>query len=55
MNATADVAHARWVVEALADLAPNGLDESAAGAVAEAAQAWWGWLDEREAARPLAA
>jgi pyrroloquinoline quinone (PQQ) biosynthesis protein C len=55
VHATADVAHARWVVEALADLAPNGLDESAAGAVAEAAQAWWGWLDEREAARPVAA
>jgi pyrroloquinoline quinone (PQQ) biosynthesis protein C len=41
--------HAAWTIEALASLSDAELDEAFAGAEASAA-AWWGFLDEREAA-----
>ncbi len=56
VHATADVDHAQWVVEALAELAGPSQDfGTIAAAVDDAAGAWWSWLDEREAARPVAA
>lgn len=55
VHATADVDHAAWVVEALAELAAAGDASDIAAAVDDAAGAWWSWLDEREAARPIAA
>jgi pyrroloquinoline-quinone synthase len=51
-HATVDVAHARWTLEALAGLdADTAVVAEASRAVAEA---WWSFLDEREAARPAA-
>jgi pyrroloquinoline-quinone synthase len=50
VHATADVDHATWLVEALA-----GADADSAlitQATASASEAWWSFLDEREAARP---
>ena len=41
--------HAAWTVEALASLSDAELEEAFAGAEASAT-AWWGFLDEREAA-----
>jgi pyrroloquinoline quinone (PQQ) biosynthesis protein C len=56
VHATADLDHARWVAEALGDLLEAGADVSEVAAAADdAAGAWWAFLDEREAARPLAA
>ena len=51
-HATVEVDHTRWSFEALASLNADPTTVSwAAGVVAEA---WWGFLDEREAARPAA-
>ena len=51
-HATVDVAHRTWTSDALAGLeAPTEVDAAATRVVAEA---WWGFLDEREAARPAA-
>jgi len=56
VHAIADLDHARWVAEALAELLEAGADTSeVSAAVDETAAAWWAFLDEREAARPLAA
>ncbi|HEX6539855.1 MAG TPA: iron-containing redox enzyme family protein [Candidatus Dormibacteraeota bacterium] len=48
VHATADVEHARWALEALAALGATP-DAVRSGARA-AADAWWAFLDEREAA-----
>ena len=45
--------HAAWTVEALASLNDAELEEAFAGAEASAT-AWWGFLDEREAANAAA-
>ncbi len=51
-HATVDVAHARWTVEALDALGAD--PELVARSVHRIAEAWWAFLDEREAARPAA-
>jgi pyrroloquinoline quinone (PQQ) biosynthesis protein C len=52
VHATADLDHAQWVVEALAELAQDVLDLAGISEAADdAATAWWAFLDEREAAR----
>lgn len=54
VHSTADIDHAAWVVEALAELAETPSDVATmAAAVSEAAEAWWCFLDEREALRPV--
>ena len=51
-HAVVDIAHARWTIEALGSLGADLRDvASSAAAVAEA---WWAFLDERQAARPAA-
>ncbi|HXY43413.1 MAG TPA: iron-containing redox enzyme family protein [Acidimicrobiales bacterium] len=56
VHATADLDHAQWVVGALAELAQETSAAAAmAAAAADTAAAWWAFLDEREAARPIAA
>ena len=56
VHATADLDHAQWVVEALAELVREAEDAVGMAAAAhDAAGAWWAFLDEREAARPVAA
>ncbi|MFZ0172773.1 MAG: iron-containing redox enzyme family protein [Acidimicrobiales bacterium] len=56
VHATADLDHAKWVVEALVDLVGEAEGAVAMAAAADdAARAWWAFLDEREAARPVAA
>jgi pyrroloquinoline-quinone synthase len=57
VHAAADVEHGAWVVEALEALVSGDATarSAAAAAAQEVAQTWWAWLDEREAARPLAA
>jgi len=51
-HAQVDASHARWLLDGLAALdAPAGEVEAAAR---RAAQAWWRFLDEREALRPVA-
>jgi pyrroloquinoline quinone (PQQ) biosynthesis protein C len=52
VHSDADEAHGEWIVEALAALAVDP-DEVREGATA-AASAWWAFLDEREAAAPVA-
>jgi pyrroloquinoline quinone (PQQ) biosynthesis protein C len=48
IHATMDLDHARWGIEAVAELgAPEGL---LAAAARSAADAWWAFLDDREAA-----
>jgi pyrroloquinoline-quinone synthase len=51
-HATVDVAHGAWTADALADL--DAPQEVVAAATRVVAEAWWAFLDEREAARPLA-
>ena len=51
-HATADVAHGAWTRDALVTLDPPG--EVVASATRLVAEAWWAFLDEREAARPAA-
>lgn len=49
LHATLDVAHAQWAVDALAR---SDADETAVvDAAGAAAEAWWSFLDEREALR----
>jgi pyrroloquinoline-quinone synthase len=52
VHSTADEAHGDWIAEALAAVAADP-DEVRVGAEAAAA-AWWAFLDEREAAAPVA-
>ena len=52
VHATMDEDHAAWAIEALAGLGPDSPTITAA--FRQAADAWWAFLDEREAARPLA-
>ncbi len=47
-----DETHGTWMVEALAGLASNA--EEIRTAADQAATAWWAFLDEREAAAPVA-
>jgi pyrroloquinoline-quinone synthase len=49
-HATLDVAHGAWTAEALAGL--DAQEDTVAGATRIVAEAWWAFLDEREAARP---
>jgi pyrroloquinoline-quinone synthase len=57
VHASVDVDHATWVLEALGELTGNDAESAALVQVAaeETAAAWWGFLDEREACRPVAA
>jgi pyrroloquinoline quinone (PQQ) biosynthesis protein C len=48
LHATMDDDHARWGIEALAAL--NVPEGRLIGAARSAADAWWAFLDEREAA-----
>jgi len=50
VHSGADEVHGAWIVEALATLATD-LDEVSRAATS-AAEAWWAFLDEREAAKP---
>ncbi len=50
-HAEVDVRHAEWAREALDNL--EWEQETLQPSVRRAADAWWGFLDEREAARPL--
>ena len=52
VHAGVDADHASWALNALADAAGDA-DEVVAPA-ARAARAWWAFLDEREALRPVA-
>ncbi|HEY5025124.1 MAG TPA: iron-containing redox enzyme family protein [Acidimicrobiales bacterium] len=52
VHSGADEVHGAWIVDALAQLATDA-DEVRDGA-AGAAAAWWAFLDEREAAAPVA-
>jgi pyrroloquinoline-quinone synthase len=52
VHSDADEAHGEWIVDALAALALDPDDVRAAAAAA--ASAWWAFLDEREAAAPVA-
>jgi pyrroloquinoline-quinone synthase len=52
VHSDADEAHGEWIVEALAALAPD--PEEVRAAATAAASAWWAFLDEREAAAPVA-
>ena len=47
VHATLEAEHAAWSLEALAGLVGDGTVVS--GSVDRAAQAWWDFLDEREA------
>jgi len=47
-----DEVHGAWIVEALADLAIDA--DEVRRAASSAAEAWWAFLDEREAAAPVA-
>jgi len=49
VHAQADVDHGAWTVEAVARL--GGAPATVAGAARAAADAWWAFLDEREARR----
>jgi pyrroloquinoline-quinone synthase len=51
-HATVDRAHARWTIDALAAL--DAHDTEVHVHCASVAEAWWAFLDEREAARPAA-
>jgi pyrroloquinoline-quinone synthase len=53
-HASVDVAHRAWAIEALYEVT-GGSIELAADALRRGADAWWGFLDEREAAAPVAA
>jgi len=52
VHASVDLEHAAWVVEALGEIATGAGDVDVISAAAEdAAEAWWAFLDEREADR----
>jgi pyrroloquinoline-quinone synthase len=51
-HAAVDVTHARWTAEALEHLGAD--PDVVAASVRLTADAWWAFLDEREAARPAA-
>jgi pyrroloquinoline-quinone synthase len=53
-HAEVDVAHRQWALEALHELAGGSIEAAATG-LRRGADAWWAFLDEREAAAPLAA
>jgi pyrroloquinoline quinone (PQQ) biosynthesis protein C len=53
VHAGIDEAHGAWMLEALGEVT-DGPDE-VAGPAQEAADAWWAFLDEREAAAPVPA
>ena len=48
-HATVDTEHRAWAIEALADLAGGSISAAAPG-LRRGADAWWAFLDEREAA-----
>ena len=52
VHATADRAHAEWAAQALGELGTSA--EAVSAGARSAAQAWWEFLDEREAARLVA-
>jgi pyrroloquinoline-quinone synthase len=51
VHAGVDEAHGAWMLEALAAVAPGADD--VAGPATAAADAWWAFLDERQAAAPV--
>lgn len=51
-HASVDVTHREWAMQALHELA-GGSVEAASPALRQGADAWWAFLDEREAARPV--
>jgi pyrroloquinoline-quinone synthase len=53
-HAEVDVAHRQWALEALHEVSGGSIDATAAG-LRRGADAWWAFLDEREAEAPLAA
>jgi pyrroloquinoline-quinone synthase len=53
-HADVDVAHRQWALEALHELSGGSVEAASAG-LRRGADAWWSFLDEREAAAPLAA
>ncbi|MDA8392670.1 MAG: iron-containing redox enzyme family protein [Actinomycetota bacterium] len=53
LHAALEADHADWSAEALAELGAS--DTAVTAAASEAAEAWWAFLDEREACRPVAA
>jgi pyrroloquinoline-quinone synthase len=58
VHAAADVEHADWVLQSLDELLAGAGEEArrtAGAAAGSVAAAWWAFLDEREAARPLVA
>lgn len=54
VHADVDVAHRQWALEALYELAGGSVEAASAG-LRRGADAWWAFLDEREAAAPIAA
>jgi pyrroloquinoline-quinone synthase len=53
-HADLDVAHRQWAMAALHELAGGSVEAASVGLL-RGADAWWAFLDEREAAAPLAA
>jgi pyrroloquinoline-quinone synthase len=53
-HAHVDVAHRQWALAALYELAGGSVEAASAG-LRRGADAWWAFLDEREAAAPVAA
>jgi len=53
-HAEVDMAHREWAIAALHELAGGSIEAASAG-LRRGADAWWAFLDEREAAAPLAA
>jgi pyrroloquinoline-quinone synthase len=51
VHAGVDEAHGAWMLEALATVAPDA--DHVAGPATAAADAWWAFLDERQAAAPV--
>jgi pyrroloquinoline quinone (PQQ) biosynthesis protein C len=51
VHAGVDEAHGTWMLEALGDLTESA--DAVVGPATAAADAWWSFLDEREAAAPL--
>lgn len=55
LHGTLDVEHRTWMLGALSEVARGSKSAEVASDVRSAAEAWWGFLDEREDARPAPA
>ena len=53
-HADVDVAHRAWALEALHEISGGSVEAASAG-LRRGADAWWAFLDEREAQAPVAA